>query len=255
MQEQIRPTSELKETEPKFEISLVIPTKNESGNVDLLFERLVPILTGYKSEAIFVDDSSDDTAEKIKGKVWPFPVNIIQRGFNEQVGGLSTAVLEGVAKANGKYIGVMDADLQHPPELLPQLINSAIRNNDDIVIASRFIPGGSIEGLSNPIRKLGSRGTTMLTHVLFPELKQVSDPMSGFFLFNKKILEGDFELNPQGFKILLELLVKTNWVSLGEIPLRFNKRTQEKSKFIAKEKMSAYFHIFQLFREIHGGKH
>lgn len=247
--EQIPPTPEGREGEPQVRFSLIIPTRNEVGNVNPLFERLSPVLSNYNAEVIFVDDSDDATPNAITEKNWPFPVKVIHREAAERVGGLSTAVLEGVTRANGEYIGVMDADLQHPPEVLPRLLDTATSNNDDIVIASRFVEGGSPGGLSGPIRRLGSEGTIFLSHVLFPELKGVKDPMSGFFLFNRRILEGDVTLNPQGFKILLELLVKSNWFNLDEVPLQFQRREHGESKLDLKETMAIYSHMFRLFRE------
>lgn len=251
MSEREIPIQEQREIEQRPQFSLIIPTRNEVGNIDPLFARLTPSLVNYRSEVIFVDDSDDETAEVIRGTLWSVPVTVIQRRRDERQGGLSTAVLEGIARARGTYIGVMDADLQHPPEIVPKLLETAIDNDDDIVIASRFAEGGSMEGLSNPVRKLASKGTIFLSHAIFPELKKVTDPMSGFFLFNSRIIEGNIELNPQGFKILLELLVKTHWVNLHEVPFQFQKRTQGESKLDTREVMAIYSHMFRLFKEKH----
>jgi len=242
---------ENKEREPRVLFSLIIPTRNEIDNVNPLFKRLSPVLSKYHAEVIFVDDSDDNTSSALRNKDWTFPVNIIHRKRGERKGGLSTAVLQGIAVARGDYIGVMDADLQHPPELLPNLLTAINNNNSDIVIASRFVEKGSLSGLSGPIRKLGSKGTIFLIHALFPELKKVRDPMSGFFLFNKKILDGETELNPQGFKILFELLIKSHWVNLSEIPLQFEKREHGKSKLDIKEIIYTYSYMLRSFKEKH----
>lgn len=249
MVERERPNQERKESDSQPHLSLIIPTKNEAGNIEPLFTRLVPSLANFRSEIIFVDDSDDNTAQQIREKTWPFPVSVISRKPHERQGGLSTAVIEGIVSARGEYIGVMDADLQHPPEVVPELLETALKNDDDVVVASRFAKGGSIEGLSNPARKLGSKGTIFLSHVIFPKLRNVSDPMSGFFLFNRRILEGDVSLNPQGFKILLELLVKTNWVNLHEVPFEFQRRVQGSSKLNTKEAIAVYSHMFTLLKD------
>ncbi|HVT01232.1 MAG TPA: polyprenol monophosphomannose synthase [Patescibacteria group bacterium] len=239
---------EHREDSQKAIFSLIIPTRNEVENLAPLYKRLTPILTPNNCEVIFVDDSDDNTPNLLRQQRWSFPVSVMHRSIQERKGGLSTAVLLGISHATGRFIGVMDADLQHPPELIPTLLSSAV-NDKDIVIASRFVNGGSIEGLSNPLRKLGSRGTNTLAHFLFPALKNVKDTMSGFFLFDRKLLDDGTQLNPEGFKILLELLVKTNWVSLEEIPLQFQRREYGESKFNMNETLAIYMHMLRLFRE------
>lgn len=105
-------------------------------------------------KSFFVDDSDDDTPARLQEKPWPMPVKVIARPKDQRQGGLSTAVMEGISNSSGQYIGVMDADLQHPPEVIPTLLETAKGNDDDIVIASRFTKGGGLEGLANPGRKI-----------------------------------------------------------------------------------------------------
>lgn len=240
--------SERKELEPKTVLSLVIPTRNEAGNIPSLHARLATSLQGIPCEMLFVDDSDDNTPEVIRDLHWPMPVQMVVRGKESRRGGLSTAVLEGISRANGQYVGVMDADLQHPPEIIPTMLNTAIENDNDIVIGSRFATGGKVEGLASPLRKIASKGALALTQAVFPELRGVSDPMSGLFIVDKKILE-NAELDPQGFKILLEILVKTNWMRLEEIPIQFGRRMHGESKMDTKEAMEVLSHMFQLWKQ------
>ncbi|MHA1595097.1 MAG: glycosyltransferase, partial [Candidatus Baldrarchaeia archaeon] len=146
--------------------------------------------------------------------------------------GLGSAVVDGFKIARGKVLGVMDADLQHPPEKILELL-SAVENGADIAIASRYVEGGEIEnwGLR---RKIISKGATTLVHMLIPAFKQIKDPLSGFFLVRRKVVE-NINLNPQGFKILLEILTKGNYSTVVEVPYRFKGRELGESKLNFKE--------------------
>jgi dolichol-phosphate mannosyltransferase len=146
--------------------------------------------------------------------------------------GLASAVLDGMKVAKHELVAVMDADLQHPPELLPKLLEKA-KEGHDVVVASRYAEGGGVEGWSF-WRRLISRGATLLAHALLPRTREVEDPLSGFFLFRKCVVEG-VELNPTGYKLLLEVLVRGRYGSVAEVPYVFEARRRGRSKLGLKE--------------------
>src|SRR6185312_7185378 len=141
-------------------------------------------LAGPDSEILFVDDSDDDTCERIAAAAdnASLPVRVVHRDPENRSGGLGGAVMSGMLLARGDYVCVMDADLQHPPELVPTLVDRALASDSpDVVVASRYCAGAStsLRGL----RAAVSWSTTALAKTLFRKaLRRVSDPMSGFFL-------------------------------------------------------------------------
>jgi len=138
--------------------------------------------------------------------------------------GLSSAVLEGFKVSKGNVLGVMDADLSHPPEKIPEMYEIIKKNRADFVIGSRYIKRGKIKGWGIK-RKIMSKGATLLAR----PFTKVKDPMSGFFLIRKKCVE-DKEFNSKGFKILLELILKADYKNIKEVPIVFVNRTEGKSK-------------------------
>ena len=135
-------------------ISIIVPTFNEKDNVVPLVERVHQVLSNYDYEILFVDDDSSDGTAEIASSLSPrYPVRIIVRKNKR---GLASAVVDGIQSAGGEIIGVMDADLQHPPEILPDLL-ARIQDKADIAIASRYVPGGACQGWSLT-RKIISRG-------------------------------------------------------------------------------------------------
>ncbi len=190
-------------------------------------------------EIIIVDDNSNDgiieTVEELKKS---HPIEIIVR---ENERGLASAVLEGFKHAQGDIFLVMDADLSHPPEKIPELAG-AIHAGSDFAIASRFIEGGSAEGF-NWFRKLNA----FISRMLARPLVRVTDPMSGFFCFDKNILSGSAPLNPLGWKICLELLVKAYPKKISEIPIHFKDRLHGASKLSIKEQSNYLRHLFRLY--------
>src|SRR5262249_38489500 len=151
-------------------LSLVIPTRNEAENVSPLVARLAHALDGTDYELLFVDDSDDATPAVIEREMAVYPsIYLLHREEDERTGGLATAVLEGTRQARGAYIGVLDGDLQHPPELVPTLL--AAVQDADLVVASRYIPGGSNSGLDSIVRQLVSRGSTAIASALFSRVR------------------------------------------------------------------------------------
>lgn len=222
-------------------ISIIIPTYNERGNLEELLRRIdssIRRISDY--EVIIVDDNSpDDTASLAISLSKQFPVRVILRSRKS---GLSSAVIDGFRAAKGELLCVMDADLQHPPELLPEMIRRA--REHDIVIASRYVRGGSVEDWGF-FRKLISKGSIALARLLIPRVRGIMDTSSGYFLVRKDCLNLD-ELNPRGFKILLEVLVKSNCKSICEVPYSFGLRKSGESKLGLKAILSYCLHLIEL---------
>ena len=186
---------------------------------------------------IFVDDSDDDTPTEIAAaaQLSTMPVHLHHRTGAARVGGLGGAVVDGLRLVDSPWAVVMDGDLQHPPELLPGLVEMAEQRDADVVVASRHVVGGSSEGLANGARVMVSDLSTRITKLVFPRrLSGITDPMSGFFLIRPAAFDLD-TLRPNGFKILLELLVRTKGLSKQEVPFVFGERHAGESKASLKE--------------------
>ena len=221
---------------PTPAISVVIPTRAEAGNVGPLVARLDRVLADLPIEVIFVDDSDDDTPDAIRSIESTRAVYLIHRQGEERVGGLGGAVVAGMRAARAPYVCVMDADLQHPPEVLEDMYLEAQGTASDVVVASRFCTGGD-KGPLGRIRTALSRVSTRAAMLLFPtKLWHVSDPMSGCFMVRRDAVDLDC-LRPHGFKILLELLVRTPGLSVSEVPLGFRERHAGETKASAREAM------------------
>ncbi len=208
----------------KTSISLVIPTYNEAKNVKQLAERIFKAWP--RTEIVFVDDNSPDgTADIIQSRLMKKHEGRVKLLRREGKLGLSSAVIEGFRKTTNNVIGVIDADLSHPPETIPKLVQ-AIDSGADIAVASRYIKGGGISGWPWHRRTI-STGATMLAR----PLTNVRDPMSGFFLLRKDVIKGA-PLNAKGYKILLEVLVKGRYEKnrVVEIPFTFTDRIYGESK-------------------------
>ena len=203
-------------------LSIIVPTYNERSNLSPLVERIHATCTahGIQEEIIIVDDNSPDgTAQHAQELAQHYPVRVFVRQ-NER--GLSSAVVYGIACAKSDVIGVIDADLSHPPEIIPQLLQ--LLDENDIVVGSRYVGGGGVEEWTI-IRKIISKGATLLAY----PLTKIHDPMSGFFFFRRKLLEGKM-LKPKGYKILLEIIVKSGAQKVVEFPYTFQNRVLGSSK-------------------------
>ncbi|MBA3825119.1 MAG: glycosyltransferase [Ktedonobacterales bacterium] len=246
----------MRSTEPQ--LSVVIPTRNERDNIPALLLTLAEALAGVATEVIFVDDSDDTTPQVIAAQAATYPgafrVRLHHRASGpERAGGLATAVSAGMSIARAKYVAVLDADLQHPPERLRTLFDEAVRTDADVVLATRYLPGGGYEGLDGPSRKLISMGLKWVAKLVFPDqLLRVSDPLGGFFLVRRSIIEG-VTLRPIGYKISLELLVRCTWVRLVEVPYHFQARATGQSKSDFKQGMMVLRHMGRLVREVPAG--
>ncbi len=222
-------------------ISIIVPTYNEAGNIKRIVKRIHnAVRKDY--EVIVVDDNSPDKTWCIAQKLGKkYSVRVIKRKGKL---GLSTAVLRGFNEARGEIIGVIDADLSHPPELIPRLVQPIIKNRADITIGSRYIKGGGVEEWPF-FRRLMSKAATLLAR----PLTAVRDPMSGYFFMKKEVVGGRKKLlRPKGYKILLEILSKGQYKKFKEIPYTFRNRNIGKSKIGAKVTMNYIQHLGSLYK-------
>ncbi|ASJ01706.1 dolichol monophosphate mannose synthase [Thermococcus gorgonarius] len=230
-----------------MKVSIIIPTYNERDNLEELFERISNAMekAGYDYEIIVVDDDSPDRtweyAEEL-GKTRGYPVKVIRRTKEK---GLSSAVIRGFKEAEGDVFVVMDADLQHPPEKIPELVRE-IEKGADIAIASRYVPGGGVENWYW-YRKLISKGAIMIGRVALPKIRHVKDPVSGFFALRREVVE-KADLNPIGFKILMEILIKGTYKKVVEVPFRFGLRKAGESKLGGKTMINYLKHVYRLMK-------
>jgi len=216
-----------------LELAVVIPTFDEAGNVRPLIDRLRTTLGSIEWEAIFVDDDSPDQTASIIREIGRTDrrIRVIQRIGRQ---GLASACIEGMLAAAAPYIAVMDADLQHDESILPLMLERIRTENLDLVIGSRHMEGGSVgefgEG-RKALSQLGSRLSRMVAKC------QLSDPMSGFFLLDRRFLEEVVHrLSGISFKILVDLIASSaRPVRFAEIPYRFRQRERGTSKLDVNE--------------------
>lgn len=204
-------------------LSVVVPTYNERDNIRQLLGEISAVLSDleFESEVVVVDDDSPDETARVARTVAEelgLDARVIIRTSNPD---LSRSVLRGFREARGEVIAVMDADLQHPPEVLPKLA-AAVSTESPIAIATRYGQGGRIENW--PLsRRVVSYGAMILTKVLVPPARGVSDPISGFFAVHADAFRAD-ELTPYGYKILIELLATIDPERISEVGFTFESR-------------------------------
>jgi dolichol-phosphate mannosyltransferase len=227
-------------------LSLVIPTYQESANIHNVVKILSQLLDEYISghyELIVVDDNSPDrTWEVAQSLMVEYPQLRVMRRQHER--GLSSAVIRGWQVARGTVLGVIDGDLQHPPEILTQLL-AAIEQGADLAVASRHVEGGGVSSWSI-VRRFLSRGAQVLGLILLPGvLGRVSDPMSGYFMVRRACVAG-FTLNPVGYKILLEIIGRGKVDDIAEVGYVFCERQQGESKVTWKQYVEYLHHLWRL---------
>lgn len=228
--------------ETPVDLSLIIPTRNEAGNISMLLSQLTVALRGIAFEVIFVDDSDDDTPETVRrlAQHHTFRIGLIARPPERRANGLGGAVVEGFRAAQAPWMGVMDADLQHPPAVVRRLWEAAQSGTADLVLGTRLKGEGDTHGLSLR-RTLVSRLLALTTRLTFPmRLWRVSDPLTGLFMLRNGAVDLDL-LQPDGFKILLEILVRAPLLRLAEVPFRFDYRHAGQSK-------AGFFELYRLVR-------
>jgi len=201
---------------------LIVPTYMEAENVPPLADRLKNALKGYDYEVLVVDDNSPDgTGEQAE----KHGLKVLRRSAKL---GISSAFIEGTQTTESGIVGLIDADLQHPPELIPNMLNE-IYSGADLVIASRYMEEGKIEGWSLR-RKIVSGTAIALARLLLPKTREIKDPMSGFFLLRREVIKDVEPSKNKGFKILLEILVKGKYDKVVEVPYTFKPRERGESK-------------------------
>jgi len=237
----------------KISLSIIIPTYDESENILPLIEAIASNMPEFVlAEIIVVDDNSPDGTGRI---VEDYANNKHQKRFSlkvihgKQRSGLITAMSTGIKSSIGDNILVMDADFSHPPEIIPAMIKEMILDPEcDLVIASRYVEGGSVTGWPFK-RRLMSKGATKIAKSIL-KIK-VKDPMSGFFLFKRQILK-NVTFDTAGYKILLEMLVKLKGIRIKEIPYNFVNRKSGQSKLdaiVVLDYVRAIWHLYRYGRK------
>lgn len=208
-----------------MEVSLLVPTYNEAANIGALATAARAALAGVEAEMLVLDDGSPDGTADAADRAVPGFCRAVRRTGPR---GLSHAVIEGFSLAAGEYVVVMDADLSHPPELLPRLLAPLRAGEADLAVASRYVPGGSTPGW--PLRR---RVTSRVACWLARPFTPVKDATSGYFACRRDVVQG-VDFDPRGFKIGLEVFVKGRWKRVVEVPYAFQDRRAGESKLGAR---------------------
>ena len=221
-------------------ISIVIPTYNEAGSLPTLVQRLGSALGGRDWELIVVDDGSPDGTADLAAAMAPrLPVRVVRRPGKL---GLASAVLDGFRAATGDILVCMDADLSHPPEVVPHLVD-ALTGGADLAVGSRYVAGGGVEDW--PLkRRIVSRVACLMGNALVP----VRDATSGFFALRRSVIDG-VHLNPIGFKIGFEVIARGRYATVVEVPYTFRDREHGSSKFGRREVAQYVQQLGQIARD------
>jgi dolichol-phosphate mannosyltransferase len=225
----------------KTTLSLIIPTYNERTRLGELVQAISAVFERHQigGEIIVVDDNSPDGTGKFADSLSEqFPVRVVHRPGKL---GLGSAVIDGFAAAKGSVLGVMDADLSHPPEALPRMLDALERFRADLVIASRYIPGGGTRNWPF-VRRAMSRFACLLAR----PLTAARDATSGYFLIRREASE-DVTIQARGFKICLELLVRGRIRTIVEVPYEFADRAAGESKMSWREASGYFWQVWDLY--------
>ena len=225
------------------QISIVVPTYREAENLPELVGRIADHLRPTETlfEIVIVDDSSpDETVDVCHRLRYSHPVRLLRR---ENERGLATAVLHGLRNARGEFLVVMDADLSHPPETIYDLV-AALRGGAEFAIGSRYVEGGTTSDDWGRFRRLNSGVATLFAR----GLTQASDPLAGFFALRRSTFERCRNLRPIGYKIGLELIVRSGCREIAEIPIGFRDRTRGGSKLTLGQQILYLRHLARLYR-------
>ncbi len=225
-------------------VSIIVPTYGEADNLPVLVPQIAPVMRmrGWQWEVIVIDDNSQDgTAEVLEQLSATFPQ--LRYKIRTQERSLSSAVLAGISMAHYGYTTVMDGDLSHAPESIPELVDKLIRDEADFVIGSRYVAGGGTQDWSL-LHRLTSAVAVLLSR---PFAGKVRDPMAGFFAIRRSTLETADLLNPIGYKIGLELMAKCRVARVAEVPITFHKRLHGQPKLNGKEQFRYLEHLSRLY--------
>jgi dolichol-phosphate mannosyltransferase len=223
-------------------VSIIVPTFKEALNLP----HLIPAISGVMRKAridfeiiIVDDDSQDGSEERVKLFQQAHPVRMVVR---KNARGLSSAVLDGFRLAEGNFLVCMDADLSHPPDKIPALIEQLRDPEVDFVIGSRYCRGGSTEAAWGIARRLNSRVATMLAR----PFTNAADPLAGFFALRRATFTKAGPLSPIGYKIGLELIVKARCQNVREVPIHFTNRKFGQTKLSLREQANYLRHLKRL---------
>ena len=221
------------------EISLIIPTLNEAENLGQLIPLIDQALAERDYEVVIVDDNSQDGTPAVVAELEKkYPVRLLVRA--QPKNGLGGAVLHGLNASRGKYLVVMDADFQHPPAQVPELIEPLRKGEADFVVGSRYVPGGTTSETWSTFRKVNSSVATLLAR---PFAGKTRDPMSGFFALSQERFGSARRLTPLGYKIGLELMCKCRVRRVKEVPIHFGTRKSGESKLTLLEQWHYVEHL------------
>jgi len=231
------------------QVSIIIPTYNESQNIIKILKSIGDFLPkNILAEAIVIDDNSPDGTGKIVEnylkdfkRITGYTIDVIHRTAKK---GLSSAILNGIQQAKGDTIVIMDSDFSHPPQIIPRMLDALRKYRCDIVVASRYVKGGKISDWPLKRKFLSKLATVIAKKGLGVS---TADPMSGFFAFKRSIIKG-LKFDAIGFKMLLEILVKTKGVKVWEIPYTFTDRQFGSSKVSLSTAIDYAKSVWRLYR-------
>jgi dolichol-phosphate mannosyltransferase len=226
-----------------MEVSVVIPTLRERANLERLLPRLFAILrrADIEGEVIVVDDDSQDGTDDLCREL--SARHLLRLITRRDARGLASAVLRGLQESTGEICVVMDADLSHPPEAVPQLVESLRSPFCDVAIGSRYVNGGSVDPDWSWFRRLNSKVATFLAK----GLTNAKDPLAGFFAIRRDTFSRATVLRPLGYKVLLELIVRCQCRNIFEVPIAFRDRKLGKSKLTAGQIWLYLRHLARLY--------
>lgn len=220
------------------DVSIIVPAYQEVESLPHLIDRLSALTGRFRSfEVVIVDDDSRDGTESLVERLTlPWVRLVVRTGAR----GLSQAVIEGLRAVRYDTIVVMDADLSHPPEMVPRIVEESLEH--EFVVGSRYVAGGGLDVEWSLLRWFNSKAATLLAR----PFTRVRDPMSGFFGFRRELLSRAAPLNPIGYKIGLELIVKCDVRDVVEVPIHFSDRKYGKSKLSLREHLAYLRHLGRL---------
>lgn len=224
-------------------VSIIVPTYQEVENLRPLVSRIASSISTLRMqyEVIIVDDDSKDGTDKVVEALCAegYPVSLITRTGER---GLSSAVIRGFKEAKGDILVCMDADMSHPPEAIPSLLEQLAVSQADCVIGSRYVRGGEVDENWGMFRWFNSK----IAKLMARPFTMIKDPMSGFFAIPKAVFERATQLSPIGYKIGLEIIVKCRCKRIAEVPIHFSNRQFGQSKLNLKEQINYIRHLKRL---------
>jgi len=233
-------------------VSLIVPTRNEAQHIAPLVQRAIAALrqVDARCEIVFVDDSDDETPRAIRAEQdhHDIPVRMVHRTRAQRRDGAPGAILEGFAEARGSVLAVMDGDLHHPPEILPRLLAPVLRGDAELAVATP--DAGGVRGGS--MRRVAATGARRVVHALVRRSRPVSDPLAGFFVVERSVVD-DVDLRADRAEVLLEILAKGHWSRVHEVPYTCSPRRDGGSKPAPRDVIRFAAHLADV-GEVPGGR-